>query len=151
MARRLTRSAGPEHPLLFETESDIPPAPIPPDPNAARELDAYRALLAEAEVTALAAAAAQPAGREVVVAGRRESAVDDAAAVLDDGTARLPLVLGSTASAALREALSARVLLVSATTSSAGGAPVLRVSAAHDLRRLGREHEARLRSIGPRH
>ena len=152
MAQRLTRRAGPGHPVLFSSEADIPPAPILPDPDAARELDAYRGLLDEAEAIPLAAATDAPSGREIVVAGRREpvSSLGEAAAVLDDGTARLPLVLASTASAAVRESLRARMLLVSATTTRADGATVLRVSAAHDLRRLGAEREALVRTAGPR-
>ena len=79
--------------------------------------------LEEAEAIALAAVAEAAPGREVVVAGRREvpAADEDAAAVLDDGTARMRLLLGSAASAALRESLRARVLLVSATTARRGG------------------------------
>lgn len=152
MAQRLTRRAGPEHPVLFASEADIPPAPVLPDPGAALELDSYRALLEEAEAIALAAVAEAAPGREVVVAGRREvpAADEDAAAVLDDGTARMRLLLGSAASAALRESLRARVLLVSATTARADGATVLRVSAAHDLRRLGAEREALVRATGRR-
>lgn len=152
MAQRLTRRAGPEHPVLFASEADIPPAPILPDPDAARELDPYRALLDEAEAIALARAVEVASGREVVVAGRREAPAgdEDAAAVLDDGTARLPLLLASTASAALRESLRARVLLVNATTSRADGAAVLHVTAAHDLRRLGAEHAALVRAAAIR-
>lgn len=150
MVQRLTRRASPEHPVLFASEADFPPAPVLPDPDAADELDPYRALLDEVEAIALAAAAEAPSGREVVVAGRREATVDDAAAILDDGTARVPLVLASAASAALRESLRARVLLVSATTSRADGTTVLRVSAAHDLRRLGAEREALVRAAGAR-
>ena len=76
MVQRLTRRAGPEHPVLFASEADIPPAPVLPDPDAADELDPYRALLEEVEAIALAAAAEAPSGREVVVAGRREATVD---------------------------------------------------------------------------
>ena len=54
MAQRLTRRAGPEHPVLFASEADIPPAPVLPDPGAAVELDSYRALLEEAEEQARA-------------------------------------------------------------------------------------------------
>ncbi len=151
MAQRLTRRAGPEHPVLFASEADIPPAPVLPDPGAALELDSYRALLEGALPIPMDPVLPAP-GREVVVAGRREvpAADEDAAAVLDDGTARMRLLLGSAASAALRESLRARVLLVSATTARADGATVLRVSAAHDLRRLGAEREALVRATGRR-
>ena len=97
MAQRLTRRAGPEHPVLFASEADIPPAPVLPDPGAAVELDSYRALLEEAEAIALAAVAEAAPGR-----------------------------------------------------ARTDGATVLRVSAAHDLRRLGAEREALVRATGRR-
>ena len=49
MVQRLTRRASPEHPVLFASEADFPPAPVLPDPDAADELDPYRALLDEVE------------------------------------------------------------------------------------------------------
>ena len=148
MARRLSRRPSPGHPTLFDTATDIPPAPPLPDPEAALAMERYRAVLDEAGAIPLEAVGRGRPGLEVVVAGRREAAEwdDHAVAILDDGTARIRLSLADSASAPLRDAVRSRLLLLTARAVGDPGGSLWEVTAARDLRRIGDDYDAAQRA-----
>lgn len=145
MARRLSRRAGPEHPVLFVDGDDIPEPVLPPQPRAAEALAPYSALLAAAEAVPLGELDARSTGRTVLVGGERRppDAQLTGEALLDDGTAVVPLVLGRAASRALRSALTTRYLLITGVVRDIRGILVIEPTEAADLRVLARDWSSR--------
>lgn len=145
MARRLSRRAGPEHPVLFLDGDDIPEPVRPPVPRAAAALTPYLAVLAAADAVPLDELDARSAGRTVLVGGERRppEASYAAEALLDDGTAVVPVVLGRAPSRALRAALATRYLLVTGVVREVDGVLAIEASEAADLRALSRDWSAR--------
>lgn len=141
MARGLSRRAGPEHPVLFRFGDEIPEPVRPPRPRAAAALKPFSAVLAAAEATALDLLDARSDGRTVLVGGERRPPEASLAgdALLDDGTAVVPLVLGSRASRALRSALTTRYLLVTGVVRHRDGTLSIEPSEVADLRVIARD------------
>lgn len=148
MARRMSRRASAEHPVLFVDAADIPPAPVivrPPTPRAIESLLPFRALLSAAEASPLAELDERHLGRLVLVGGERRAreGLTTADALLDDGTAVVPLVLSARASRSLRTAMGGRFVLVSGTVQSIDGALHIEPEEIADLRVLAREWPGR--------
>jgi hypothetical protein len=148
MARRMSRRASAEHPLLFVDAADIPPAPVivrPPTPRAAESLSPFRALLAAAETSRLADIDDRHIGHSVLVGGERRAreGLMTADALLDDGTAVMPLVLSARASRSIRTALGGRFVLVSGTVREVAGTVHIEPDEIADLRVLAREWPGR--------
>ncbi|MBA4247152.1 MAG: hypothetical protein C0444_02505 [Microbacterium sp.] len=140
----MSRRASAEHPLLFIDATDIPPAPLivrPPTPRANESLSPFRALLAAAETSPLAELDDRHIGRSVLVGGERRAreGLMTADALLDDGTAVMPLVLSARASRTIRAALSGRFVLVSGTVRDVDGSLHIEPDEIADLRALARE------------
>lgn len=144
MARRLTRTAGPEHPLLFVDARDIPAPPSRPVPRAAEALDGFSAVVRAAEAVPLDELGSIGAGRAVVVAGERAPAPGDwqATGMLDDGRAVVPLLLPARAAARLRSAAAARFLLVTGVTREHPAGTAVEIAEVADLRELARSWAA---------
>lgn len=140
MARRLTRTAGPEHPLLFADARDIPTPPSRPAPRAADALDGFAEVVRAAEAVPLDELGLIGAGRAVVVAGERAPAPGDwqASGMLDDGRAVVPLLLPDRAAARLRTAAAARFLLVTGITREHPAGTAVEIAEVADLRELAR-------------
>ena len=146
MPRRLSRRAGPEHPVLFVDAGDFPPPPpMPPRPRAADALAPFRALLAAAETARLDELDVRRVGGAVLVAGERRpaEALLGGDALLDDGTAVLPIIVPARASRVLRAALTARFVLISGTLRSTEGVLAIEPDECADLRALAREWRGR--------
>lgn len=145
MARGLSRRVGPEHPVLFVDGDDIPEPVRPPRPRAGEAMIAFGALLAAAEAVALGDLDARSAGRTVRVGGERRppEAMLAGDALLDDGTAVLPLVLGARAPRSLRTALATRFLLVTGVVRERDGALSIEPAEVADLRALARDWAGR--------
>lgn len=144
MARRMSRRASAEHPLLFIDAADIPPAPVvvrPPAPRANESLAPFTTLLAAAEASPLIELDDRHIGRSVLVGGERRAreGITTADALLDDGTAVMPLVLSARASRSLRTALNGRFVLVSGTVREVEGTLHIEPDEIADLRALARE------------
>ena len=144
MARRMSRRASAEHPVLFRDATDIPTPPVivrPPRPRATESLAPFAALLAAAEARALVELDDRSAGRSVLVGGERRApeGVVGADALLDDGTAVMPLVLAARASRALRSALAGRFILISGRVCEVDGALHIEPEEIADLRMLARD------------
>jgi len=141
MARRLSRRPGPDHPLLFVNASDIPIPLGPPRPRATAALAPYTALLAAAETTALSDLDERSTGRTVLVGGERRPAEAMLAgdALLDDGTAVVPLVINDRAPRSLRSGLEARYLLITGTVREIDGTLAIEPVEVADLRALARD------------
>lgn len=140
MGRWNSRRAGPEHPLLFVDARDIPVPVEPPPPRAREALEEYAAVLQAAEAERLTDLGPRDVGRRVLVGGERRPAdvLLGGAALLDDGTAVVPLHLPARAPRAVRDALSARFLLVRGVVRLAEGRLALEPDEAVDLRALAR-------------
>ncbi|WAB83738.1 hypothetical protein OVN20_11935 [Microcella daejeonensis] len=140
MTRRLTRTAGPEHPLLFADARDIPAPPSAPRPRAGDALEGYAAVLSAAEAVPLDELGLVGPGRTVVVAGERAPAPGDwqANGMLDDGRAVVPLLLPVRAAAGLRTAAVARFLLVTGITREHPAGTAVEIAEVADLRELAR-------------
>lgn len=140
MARRLTRTAGPEHPLLFADARDIPVPPSMPMPRAAEALDGFADVVRAAEAVPLDELGLIGTGRAVVVAGERAPAPGDwqATGMLDDGRAVVPLLLPARAAARLRSAAAARFLLVTGVTREHPAGTAVEIAEVADLRELAR-------------
>ncbi len=148
MARRMSRRAGAEHPVLFVDGSEIPAAPVivrPPAPHASESLEPFAALLAAAEASALCLLDDRSVGRTVLVGGerRRPEGFPDADALLDDGTAVVPLTLGARAPRALRTALAVRFILLTGVVRQANGRLLIEPAEIADLRALARDWAGR--------
>lgn len=142
MARRLSRRAGPEHPVLFIHDgADIPEPVRPPRPRAAEAMAPYSAVLAAAEAIALGDLDARSTGRTVRVGGERRprETMLSGDALLDDGTAVLPLVLSARAPRSLRAALGPRYLLVTGVVREVDGALAIEPAEVADLRALAHD------------
>ncbi len=140
MGRWNSRRAGPEHPLLFVEASDIPVPIEPPRPRAEAAMEEYAMVLRAAESEWLATLGPRDVGRPVVVGGERRpaEALLGGDALLDDGTAVVPLYLPARATRALRDSLTARYLLVRGMVRLAEGRLALELDEAADLRALAR-------------
>ncbi|MFN4001997.1 hypothetical protein [Microcella sp.] len=145
MPRRLSRRAGPEHPVLFVDADDIPMPRTPPRPRAAEALAPFRALLAAAETARLSDLDDRRIGSTVLVGGERRAAeaLLGGDALLDDGTAVLPIVIPARASRGLRSALTARFVLISGAVRAVEGALVIEPVECADLRELARDWRGR--------
>lgn len=145
MPRRLSRRAGPEHPVLFVDADDIPVPLTPPRPRSAESLVPYRALLAAAEAAHLIELDDRRIGSAVLVAGERRpaDALLGGDALLDDGTAVLPIVVPARASRLLRSALTARFVLISGTLRLVDGVLAIEPDECADLRALARDWRGR--------
>lgn len=147
MAVRLSRRAGPEHPMLFEPGRDIPWPPRPPAlprPTAEADMVAFRAVLDAADALPIAELSTATTGRSVTVGGARLAAdpLLPGDALLDDGTAVVPVVLPSHASAALKAALGTRFVLAVGHVSQQEGFVTLVADELRDLRHLNQEWKA---------
>lgn len=129
--------------MLFVLGDEIPEPLRPPRPRAA--LEPFRTVLVAAEAVALADLTARSAGRTVLVGGERRPPDASLAgdALLDDGTAVMPLVLGSRAPRALRAALAVRYLLVTGVVRDVEGTLAIEPSEVADLRAVAREWSSR--------
>ena len=148
MARRMSRRAGAEHPVLFVDAADFPAVPIvvrPPAPRAGESLEPFAALLTAAEASALCQLDERSIGRSVLVGGERlrPEGLPDADALLDDGTAVVPLTLGSRAPRALRSALAGRFILITGTVRQINGTLLIEPTEIADLRALARDWAGR--------
>lgn len=148
MARRMSRRAGAEHPVLFVDAADFPAAPVilrPPAPRAGESLEPFAALLAAAEASALGDLDDRSIGRTVLVGGERRppEGLPDADALLDDGTAVVALLLGARASRALRAALATRFMLIRGTVRHLHGTLRIEPEEIVDLRALARDWAGR--------
>lgn len=140
MGRWNSRRAGPEHPLLFVDARDIPVVVEPPAPRAADALAPYAALLDAADAERLDGLGARDVGRRVVVGAERRpaEALLGGDALLDDGTAVVPLHVRPQAPRGLRDALTARLVLVRGVVTHREGRIGLEADDAADLRALAR-------------
>lgn len=145
MGRWNSRRAGPDHPRLFDDARDIPVPIEPPAPRAREALAPYTAVLAAAETVAIATLALRHAGQHVILGGERRPAdpLLGGDALLDDGSAVLPVRLGARAPQSLREALAARYVLVSGVLRADEGSLALEPDEVVDLRAVARELGAR--------
>ena len=144
MARRMSRRAGAEHPVLFVDAADFPAAPVivrPPTPRAAEALEPFATVLAAAEASALCDLDDRSIGRTVLVGGERRplEGMPDADALLDDGTAVVALLLTARASRALRSALATRYMLIRGTVRLLDSGLRIEPDEIIDLRALARE------------
>lgn len=148
MARRMSRRASAEHPVLFVDAADIPSPPVvvePPRPRATESLVPFAALLAAAETSALIELDHRSSGRTVLVGGERRApeGVVGADALLDDGTAVIPLVLSARSSRALRNSLASRFVLISGRVGDSDGGLHIEPDEIVDLRALSRDWAGR--------
>ena len=141
MARRLSRRPGPDHPMLFVNGADIVEPVAPPRPRAAEALAPFSALLSAADAVSLDSLDRRNAGRTVLVGGERRppEALLIGDALLDDGTAVVPLVIATQAPRSLRSALTARYVLVTGTVREINGSVAIEPHEVADLRVLARE------------
>ena len=140
MGRRLSRTAGADHPLLFADARDIPTPLTMPAPCAADALEGFAGVVRAAEVTPLSELALLGTGRSVIVAGARAPAPGDwqANGMLDDGRTVVPLLLPARAAARLRSASAARFLLVTGRTREHPAGTAVEIEDVVDLRELAR-------------
>jgi len=140
VGRRLSRTAGAQHPLLFIDASDIPPPPSAPKPGAAQALAGFANVMRAVEATPLSELALLGAGRSVVIAGDRAPAPRDwnASGMLDDGAAVVPLLLPARAAARLRAASAGRFLLVTGRTREHPAGTAVEIEDVADLREAAR-------------
>lgn len=145
MGRWNSRRAGPDHPRLFDDARDIPVPPDPPTPRAGDSLAPYAAVLAAAEATTLDMLAPRHAGQRVIIGAERRppDPLVGGDALLDDGSAVLPLRLGARAPQSLRTALAARFVLVSGVLREHEGSLAIEPDEVIDLRALARELSSR--------
>lgn len=127
--------------MLFVNASDIPTPLEPPRPRAGELLSAYRALLTAAEATALLDLDERSVGSSVTVGGERRprDALLGGDALLDDGTAVVPLVLAARASRALRTSLATRLVLVTGIVRDVDGTLGIEPDVIADLRVIARD------------
>lgn len=145
MGRWNSRRAAPDHPRLFDDARDIPvPRELPP-PRAHDAVAAYAAVLDAAEAIRLHTLDARHDGHRVVVGGERRPAdpLFGGDALIDDGTAVLPLRLAPRTPQGTRAALAARFVLVSGVLRTVDGSLALETDQVVDLRALARELGAR--------
>lgn len=147
MGRWNSRRADPGHPVLFVDARDIPVPLEPPRPRAAETLAPYAELLRAAEAEPLARVSDRHVGHRLVVGGERRpaDALLGGDALLDDGTAVLPIRLSARAPRALREALAARLVLLRGVVREHDGGLALEPDDAVDLRTLARTTPTRRR------
>jgi len=145
MGRWNSRRAGPDHPRLFDDARDIPVPLVPPTPRARDALTPYAAVLAAAESVTIDALALRHAGQRVIIGGERRPAdpLLGGDALLDDGSAVLPVRLAARAPQSLRAALAARFVLVSGVLRAHEGSLALEPDEVVDLRAIARELGAR--------
>lgn len=141
MGRWSSRRAGPEHPRLFEDARDIPVPLEPPAPRAADDLAPYAPVLGAAEAAPLDRLDRRHLGQRIVVGGERRPAdpLLGGDALLDDGTAVLPLRFSARAPRSLRAALAARYVLVAGVVREHEGSLSLEPEEVADLRALARD------------
>lgn len=141
MGRWNSRRAALDHPRLFDDARDIPVPIEPPRPRAREALAPYATLLAAAEAVAIEALAPRHAGQRVVIGGERRPADPQLGgdALLDDGSAVLPVRLAARAPQSLRAALAARFVLVSGVLRAHEGSLALEPDEVVDLRAVARD------------
>jgi len=127
--------------MLFVDGADIAEPIVAPRPRAAEALGPLRALLAAAEAVSLDSLDRHTAGRTVLVGGERRprEALLVGDALLDDGTAVVPLVFAARAPHSLRSALTARYVLVTGMVREIDGTVAIEPHEVADLRVLARE------------
>lgn len=145
MGRWNSRRAGPDHPRLFDDARDIPVPLEPPSPRAREALAPYAAVLAAADATTIEALGLRHAGQRVIIGGERRPAdrLLGGDALLDDGSAVLPVRLAARAPQSLRAALAARFVLVSGVLRAHEGSLALEPDEVVDLRAVARDLGAR--------
>lgn len=133
--------------MLFDLERGIPLPQRPPTLPAARaaeEIAPFRAVLDAAEAVSLADLAFAAAGRSATIGGARIAAdpLLPGDALLDDGSAVVPIVLRRDAPASLRTALAGRFVLAVGSVAEHEGFVTLVADDVRDLRQLEREWKA---------